>query len=294
MSYIQCHFRRLPEAWCQFQGYLSVTGGFNSILGLSLLTQERAHTILMKKTWTGLHTAVGFALCCTIAFSNVGLYWWGGNMMAVQESGVYCAPDWGGVLRPQPYPKFNQALTILNGIIVTISIFQLTGIHIAIWLTVWATTRRFTTKDPNAGTLHKLNNAPKSGKSIKTPHDTPINTNNSVESAACDHLPAVIFSKLEQDVARKCAIMVTSFLIHWAPHTAKMLMVSFTQRPTTAQFELISSLLAILPGISNPLINYAFDVKWRNGAKRLFTRIGSQFTKAFSTISGAFKSKSSD
>ncbi|KAI9101708.1 hypothetical protein DFS34DRAFT_647497 [Phlyctochytrium arcticum] len=58
---------RHTEAWCQFQGYMSIMGGLTSILGLSLLTQERAHTILMRKTWTGLYTGIGIALCATIA-----------------------------------------------------------------------------------------------------------------------------------------------------------------------------------------------------------------------------------
>ncbi|KAI9091696.1 hypothetical protein DFS34DRAFT_319374 [Phlyctochytrium arcticum] len=68
----------------------------------------------MKKTWTGLHTGIGIALCTTVAFGNIAMAWRGGNKMVVQESGVYCAPDWGGCLRPQPYPKVNQVLTILN------------------------------------------------------------------------------------------------------------------------------------------------------------------------------------
>ncbi|KAI9101709.1 hypothetical protein DFS34DRAFT_591550 [Phlyctochytrium arcticum] len=216
--------------------------------------------------------------------------------MAVQESGVYCGPDWGGILRPQPYPKVNQALTILNGIIVFTSTFHLTGIHIAIWLSVRNAARRFAIKDTSGSlTLHKLNNTPKSVSKSKSKvfleslrklpskvlpesvnkstsrevlETPPVAIIHTVESASPDHLPAVIFSKLEQgwcepnlhfctkdanislfpDVARKCAIMVTSFLIIWAPHTYKALLVGFTQRPTTAQFEMIGSLLAICPG----------------------------------------------
>ncbi|KAI9091695.1 hypothetical protein DFS34DRAFT_697342 [Phlyctochytrium arcticum] len=281
---------RHTEAWCQFQGYLTITGGYISILGLGLLTQERAHTILMKKTWTGLHTGIGIALCTTVAFGNVALSWWGGNVMALQESGIYCAPDWGGCLRPQPYPKFVAILTILNGIIVFISTFHLTGIYIAIWLSVRNTARRLTSKDTTGSlTMHKLN-VPKSlSKSISRGYDTPLARNNTAVSEAPDHLPAVIFSKLEQDIARKCAIMVTSFLISWAPHTSKMLIVGFTQRPISAQFDMVASLLAICPGISNPLINYLFDHRWRNACTSLFARITLHFTKAFATISGAFK-----
>ncbi|KAI9091697.1 hypothetical protein DFS34DRAFT_634574 [Phlyctochytrium arcticum] len=41
--------------------------------------------------------------------------------------------------------------------------------------------------------------------------------------------------------------MVITFLVIWAPHTAKLFIVSFTHRPITAQLEMIISLLAVTP-----------------------------------------------
>ncbi|KAI9091694.1 hypothetical protein DFS34DRAFT_669725 [Phlyctochytrium arcticum] len=277
---------RHTEVWCQFQ----VTGGYMSILGFSLLTQERAHTILLKKSWTGLHTGIGIALCTIFAFSNVAMSFWGGNKMALQESGVYCAPDWDGSLRPQPHPKVQQIVTIFSSIILIISTFHLTGTYIAIWLSVRNATRRLTCKDTTGNlTVHKLNLPKKFGKPTHKGNDAPLARNNTAVSEAPDLLPAVIFSKLEQDIARKCAIMVTSFLISWAPYTSKMLIVSFTQRPTTAAFDMVATLFALCPGISNPLINYFFDQRWRNACISLFARITLQFTKGIVIISGAFK-----
>ncbi|KAI9101918.1 hypothetical protein DFS34DRAFT_647708 [Phlyctochytrium arcticum] len=169
--------------------------------------------------------------------------------MALQESGVYCAPDWSGRLRPQPYPKVHQVMTIFNGIIIVISTCHLTGIYIAIWLSVRNAARSLTSKDTSgSSTLHKLN-VPKSvGKSMRKAYDNPLARNNTANCEAPELLSAVIFSKLEQDIARKCATMVTSLLIFWTPHTTKMLMVSVTQRPTTAGFDMVAILLVVCPG----------------------------------------------
>ncbi|TPX66834.1 hypothetical protein SpCBS45565_g04212 [Spizellomyces sp. 'palustris'] len=130
------------DSWCQFQGFTSCMGGFISILGIGLLTQERSHTILMGKKWTGLLTGGGIALCTITSVILASIYIANGNKYALQEAGIYCCPDWGSVLRPQPNPVVNRRLTVILGMVSVLSMLNVGVTYTAIWLIVRKATRK--------------------------------------------------------------------------------------------------------------------------------------------------------
>ncbi|KNC96975.1 uncharacterized protein SPPG_09503 [Spizellomyces punctatus DAOM BR117] len=299
---------RLSDSWCQFQGFMSCVGGFISILGIGLLTQERSHTILMGKKWTGLLTGCGITLCTVTSIILASIYFASGNKYAVQEAGIYCCPDWGSVLRPQPHPVVNRRLTVILGMVAVLSMLNVGVTYTAIWLIVRKAARKLggiqtndkKKRDGNStsasvpqnqsASAHQNSNmvANTSRDDISRPSESQIGGQSRLAETKIalskNDLSIQRIGKLESQVARKCAIMVICFTMMWLPNTVKMIYSGINHEPVSNKFDMYASILAVSPGIFNPLVNFFIDPRWNKASKDLLAKIGRRIQGGYRSV----------
>ncbi|KAI8908250.1 hypothetical protein DFJ77DRAFT_169987 [Powellomyces hirtus] len=296
------------DTWCQFQGFTTLVGAFISINGVVLLTQERTTTILMAKEWGAKQTIFGLTSSTVFSIVTTSLFFYDGNRLALQESGLYCCPDWGGqVLRPQPHPTLNRYLGSIIFSLVVLAIIGIFGSYLSIWLIVRRANRKLThwqrtptvTLDQSdteipaglkaSGSESKLPNveAPNPQKSFSVGDpirsvqmdsmldcSDPISSrrpNVTIEPSA--HNPQPRPRNMENEIATKCCVMVFSVMLLWLPHTIKMAWTISTTGPVPKIYDAYSATISICPGFINPLINFFMDSQWKDGAYELFRDI---------------------
>ncbi|KND02035.1 uncharacterized protein SPPG_02538 [Spizellomyces punctatus DAOM BR117] len=303
---------RLSDTWCQFQGFTSALFGFMSFNGVTMLTNERTYTILLRKTWTGTHTLIGVLLSYGSALILAALYFSGGNRYALQESGIYCSPDYGAILRPQPHPTVNRVVSYFLGVIAFVTYTNMICTYLAIWITVRKTARKLErvikinaprdknvaksdgvapiSQDQNAlATLSSKSNVPIDKEEEEDSRRYEIRAGGGAsgqpqsgsqkESSGNDSSDAgnKFMSKkrmtLETAIAMKSAIMIGCYVLTFIATSTKIIYSGARAEPISREWDMIAALLAVSPGIVNPLCNDIMDVRWRRASLSMLAAI---------------------
>ncbi|KAI8918306.1 hypothetical protein DFJ77DRAFT_455111 [Powellomyces hirtus] len=301
----------LSDTWCQFQGFTSALAGFMSVNGVFLLTQERTLTILWQKQWTAVHTVAGFAQCMILSITCACLYFGDGNLFARQESGIYCSPDYGGVLRPQNNVILLRRVSSFVagfGLLTNVSVLATYGM---IWYSVRKTARtvmwlkaknnhkaKTTMNKSGSGSssTHKLSAArlgpPELGNIKRSMTNLRDDRGTSAHSVTRQHEDVVEAAataktakesaskfKLENEIAAKSTVVVLAFIIGWLPTIGKIITTVITAKPVSRRYDMSAALTAISPGFFNPMVNILMDTRWRTATKQLLQDIRHGFKK---------------
>ncbi|KAJ3290110.1 Melanopsin [Borealophlyctis nickersoniae] len=255
VAFKEWHF---SDDWCQLQGFASALGGFISFNTVSLLTQERFHTVYLGKVWTGFDTLTRGIFTIGSAAAVSAIYFFGGNRYALQESGIYCGPDYGSALRPQPHPQLNR---ILSYGLCAMSFGTTLGVVVA-YTSIWLSVRGIR-------------------KELRTVQKTSITTaEGEFSNGSSTQLEEDKAGKLrEAEIAIKCATLVFFFLLAWMPYTLKVIYTALHAKPIPYYWDVCASLLAVTPGVSNPLVNNLMDRHWRKVSVDMVGRTASRCRK---------------
>ncbi|TPX62213.1 hypothetical protein SpCBS45565_g07052 [Spizellomyces sp. 'palustris'] len=276
-----------------------------------MLTNERTYTILLRKTWTGTHTLIGVLLSYGSAVVLAALFFFGGNRYALQESGMYCSPDYGGILRPQPHPTVNRVTSYFLSVIAFTTYTNMICTYLAIWMAVRKATRRLervakvngppsnnvaksdgvapTSQDQNAlATLSSKSNVPNDreeedsrqseiragGRVIGQPQ---LESQKGSSGKDSNDTGNKFMSKkrmtLETAIAMKSAVMIGCYVLTFIATSTKIVYSGARAEPISREWDMIAALLAVSPGIVNPLCNDVMDVRWRRASLSMLAAI---------------------
>ncbi|KAJ3185671.1 hypothetical protein HDU87_000295 [Geranomyces variabilis] len=254
------------DGWCQFQGYTSTLFGFLSVNGVVLLTHERAYSIIFEKEWTEKHTILGALFACISSAFVASIYMWHGNRFALQESGIYCCPDYAGqALRPQPDPQLNRDVSLFVLVIMIFNILAIATVYCLIFVVVSRVSRNVMhlnaeTLDPETTGIKATRitsfqeGAPPSASARSFPDEIADNIHLQKEWPDCDRTlnkikAAAGRSKIEKEIAIKCITMTASLLALWCPTLIKIGIAVSTRAPVNPIFDIWAALSSISPGI---------------------------------------------
>ncbi|KAJ3181304.1 hypothetical protein HDU85_003613 [Gaertneriomyces sp. JEL0708] len=254
----------LSDSWCQFQGFTSFAFAVTSFNILGLLTQERAYTILLGKDWTGTQTALGLLWGVGSSFFIASGYFYKGGKIALHEAGIYCAPDYGAILRPQPEPKIAQVFSLMIIVISMTTDIVVVAVYVAIWLKV-----RRVSMAVKRYLMSVATTTPHDANRARDPADTPIASATKATGASPDFpeddpiKPPTKVASADTLLARKCCIMVVVFLATFFPTCLKIIINTLLQRTVPRWFDVVGALLTVSGALFNPVVNAVVDPRWR-------------------------------